>query len=366
MDGFETDEGIILIAATNRPDVLDPALLRPGRFDRQVVIDLPDVKGRESILKVHTRHVPIDGDVDLSKVGRATPGFSGAELASLVNEAALRATLLNRDRVNMADFEEARDRVRFGREKSRRVLDDKERKVTAYHEAGHAVVGCLHPGVEPLHKVTIIPRGMSLGATMILPEKDRYQQRKEQMLGMICFAFGGRLAEELFCGDVTSGAYDDIRKATEIARNMVTLFGMSDKLGPVNLAEREETLFLGGDSVRSRAFSEETSRVIDEEVKRILDDCYAVARAYIESHRKELETLAQALLTYETVHAEEVAAIVGGATPEEAHARFERSHPTPPPAKVKPPRPEPGVEPQRAPLPRPEEGLPPAGEPAVP
>jgi len=214
--------------------------------------------------------------------------------------------------------------------------------------------------------VTIIPRGMSLGATMILPEKDRYQQRKEQMLGTICFAFGGRLAEELFCGDVTSGAYDDIRKATDIARSMVTLFGMSDKLGPVNLAEREETLFLGGESVRSRAFSEETSRVVDAEVKRILDDCYAVARAYLESHRKELETLAQALLTYETIHAEEVAAIVGGATPEEAHARFERSHTTPPPAKVKPPRPEPGAEPQRAPLPRPEEGLPPAGEPAVP
>jgi cell division protease FtsH len=366
MDGFETDEGIILIAATNRPDVLDPALLRPGRFDRQVVIDLPDVKGREAILKVHTRHVPIDADVDLSKVGRATPGFSGAELASLVNEAALRATLLNRDRVNMADFEEARDRVRFGREKNRRVLDDQERKVTAYHEAGHALVGSLHPGVEPLHKVTIIPRGMSLGSTMILPEKDRYQQRREQMLGMICFAFGGRLAEEIFCGDVTSGAYDDIRKATDIARSMVTLFGMSDKLGLVNLAEREDPVFLGGEAIRNHPFSEETAKLIDAEVKRIIDECYATARGYIESHRNELENLAQALLKYETIHAEEVSAIVKGATADAAHALYERSHPLPPPAKSKPPRPEPGAEPQRSPLPRPEEGLPPAREPAVP
>jgi cell division protease FtsH len=324
------------------------------------------VKGREAILKVHTRHVPIDGDVELSKVARATPGFSGAELASLVNEAALRATLLNRDRVNMADFEEARDRVRFGREKSRRVLDEKERKVTAYHEAGHALVGAMHPGVEPLHKVTIIPRGMSLGATMILPEKDRYQQRREQMLGMICFAFGGRLAEELFCNDVTSGAYDDIRKATDIARSMVTLFGMSEKLGPVNLAEREEAIFLGGEVVKSRAFSEETARVIDAEVKRILDECYATARGYIESHKNELENLAQALLKFETIHAEEVAAIVGGASPDEAHARFERSHPPLPPAKAKPPRPDPSVEPHRSPVVRPDEGLPPAGEPVVP
>jgi cell division protease FtsH len=368
MDGFETDEGIILIAATNRPDVLDPALLRPGRFDRQVVIDLPDVKGREAILKVHTRHVPLDPDVDLSRIARATPGFSGAELSSLVNEAALRATLLNRDRVNMADFEEARDRVRFGREKSGRVLDEKERKVTAYHEAGHALVGALHPGVEPLHKVTIIPRGMSLGATMVLPEKDRYQQRREQMLGSICFAFGGRVAEEVFCGDITSGAYDDIRRATDIARSMVTLFGMSDKLGPVNLAEREDAIFLGGEVLRSRAFSEETARLVDAEVKRILDECYATARRCVESHRQQLENLAQALLKFETIHAEEVAAIVKGASPEEAHALFERSHPPPQPAKLKPSLSDPGPDAQRSPLPRPKpevEGLPPAGEPVA-
>jgi len=367
MDGFETDEGIILVAATNRPDVLDPALLRPGRFDRQIVIDLPDVKGREAILAVHVRHVPLDADVKVDRVARATPGFSGAELASLVNEAALRATLLNRDRVNMADFEEARDRVRFGREKTAKVLDEKERRVTAFHEAGHALVGHLHPGVEPLHKVTIIPRGMSLGATMILPEKDRYQQRREQMLGTICFAFGGRLAEELFCGDVTSGAYDDIRKATDLARNMVTLFGMSDKLGPVNLAEREDAIFLGGEVVRNRAFSEETAKMIDAEVKRILDDCYAKARAMIEANRDALERVAAALMKYETIHAEEVAAIVDGASPDEAHARWERSHPSPPPAKPKAPRAETGAaEPERRGRTRPDEGLPPAGEPAVP
>ncbi|MBM4014305.1 MAG: ATP-dependent zinc metalloprotease FtsH [Planctomycetes bacterium] len=367
MDGFESDEGIILIAATNRPDVLDPALLRPGRFDRQIVIDLPDVKGREAIVAVHTRHVPLDADVKLDKVARATPGFSGAELASLVNEAALRATLLNRDRVNMADFEEARDRVRFGREKSGRTPDEKERRVTAYHEAGHALVGFLHPGVEPLHKVTIIPRGMSLGATMILPEKDRYQQRREQMLGTICFAFGGRLAEELFCGDVTSGAYDDIRKATDIARNMVTLFGMSEKLGPVNLAEREDAIFLGGEVVRNRAFSEATGQQIDAEIKRILDDCFAQARGMIEARRDALERIAAALMKYETIHGEEIAALVEGATPEEAHARFERSHPAPPPAKQRTPRVDSGAaDAVRAPAPRREEGLPPAGEPVAP
>ncbi len=367
MDGFETDEGIILVAATNRPDVLDPALLRPGRFDRQIVIDLPDVKGREAILAVHTRHVPLDADVKLDKAARATPGFSGAELASLVNEAALRATLLNRDRVNMADFEEARDRVRFGREKSGRVQDEKERVVTAYHEAGHALVGHLDAGVEPLHKVTIVPRGMSLGATMILPEKDRYQQRREQMLGMICFAFGGRLAEELFCGDVTSGAYDDIRKATDIARNMVTLFGMSERLGPVNLAEREDAIFLGGEVVRNRAFSEETAKVIDDEVKRILVECYQKARGVIETHRDALERVAQSLLKYETIHAEEIAALIEGASPDEAHAAYERSHPSPPPAKPKTPRADAVTsEAERRGIARPEDGRPPAGEPAVP
>ncbi|MSR47739.1 MAG: ATP-dependent zinc metalloprotease FtsH [Planctomycetes bacterium] len=367
MDGFETDEGIILIAATNRPDVLDPALLRPGRFDRQIVIDLPDVKGREAILTVHTRHVPLDADVKLDKAARATPGFSGAELASLVNEAALRATLLNRDRVNMADFEEARDRVRFGREKSGRALDESERRVTAYHEAGHALVGFLHQGVEPLHKVTIVPRGMSLGSTMILPEKDRYQQSREQMLGTICFAFGGRLAEELCCGDVTSGAYDDIRKATDIARNMVTLFGMSDVLGPVNLAEREDGVFLGGELVRNRAFSEATAKLIDSEVKKILDECYRQARATIESRRDVLDRIAAALMKYETIHGEEIAAIVEGATADEAHACYERSHPSPPPQKPKMPRAEPGsAAPERRVLPLADEGLPPAGEPAVP
>jgi cell division protease FtsH len=364
MDGFETDEGIILVAATNRPDVLDPALLRPGRFDRQIVIDLPDVKGREGILKVHVRHVPLDADVDLSVVARATPGFSGAELSSLVNEAALRATLLGRDRVNLADFEEARDRVRFGREKTARALDEKERKKTAYHEAGHALVGHLHPGVEPLHKVTIVPRGMSLGATFILPEKDRYTRGKQQMLGEICFAFGGRIAEELFCGDISSGAYDDIRKATETARNMVTLFGMSERLGPVNYAE-QDAVFLGGEIVRNKNYSEETATLIDGEVRRILDECYQQAKTFVLEHKPALENIAAALQKYETIHAEEVAAIVEGATPEGARARFDRSPPMPPPT-PKPPRADSGADARARTLPRPEEGLPPAGEPAVP
>jgi cell division protease FtsH len=361
MDGFETDEGIILVAATNRPDVLDPALLRPGRFDRQIVIDLPDVKGREAILKVHVRHVPIDSDVDLSVVARATPGFSGAELASLVNEAALRATLLGRDRVNLADFEEARDRVRFGREKTGRNQDEKERKKTAYHEAGHALVGHLHAGVEPLHKVTIVPRGMSLGATFILPEKDRYTRGKNQMLGEICFAFGGRIAEELFCGDISSGAYDDIKKATEVARNMVTLFGMSEKLGLVNYAE-QDAVFLGGEIVRNKNYSEETAKLIDLEVRRILDDCYQQAKATVIEHKVALEAIAAALLKYETIQAEEVAAILEGATPDEARARYDRSHPLPSP-KPKAPR---ADDTRARTMPRPEEGLPPAGEPAVP
>ena len=364
MDGFETDEGIILVAATNRPDVLDPALLRPGRFDRQIVIDLPDVKGREAILKVHVRHVPIDSDVDLSVVARSSPGFSGAELASLVNEAALRATLLGRDRVNLADFEEARDRVRFGREKTGRNQDEKERKKTAYHEAGHALVGHLHKGVEPLHKVTIVPRGMSLGATFILPEKDRYTRGKNQMLGEICFAFGGRIAEELFCGDISSGAYDDIKKATEVARNMVTLFGMSEKLGLVNYAE-QDAVFLGGEIVRNKNYSEETAKLIDAEVRHILDDCYQQAKATVIEHKDALERIAAALFKFETIHAEEVAALLEGATPDEARARFDRSHPLPPP-KPKPPRADAGADARARTLPRPEEGLPPAGEPAVP
>jgi cell division protease FtsH len=364
MDGFETDEGIILVAATNRPDVLDPALLRPGRFDRQIVIDLPDVKGREAILKVHVRHVPLDHDVDLAVVARATPGFSGAEIASLVNEAALRATLLGRDRVNLADFEEARDRIRFGREKTGRAQDEKERRKTAYHEAGHALVGHLHEGVEPLHKVTIVPRGMSLGATFILPEKDRYTRGREQMIGEICFAFGGRIAEELFCGDISSGAYDDIRKATETARNMVTLFGMSEKLGPVNYAE-QDAVFLGGEIVRNKNYSEETATIIDNEVRRIVDECYQEAKRLIVEHKETVEKIAAALLKYETIHLEELVAIVAGATPEEARASFDRSHPLPPP-KLKPPRSDTGADARARPLTRPEEGLPPAGEPAVP
>ncbi len=328
MDGFETDEGIILIAATNRPDVLDPALLRPGRFDRQIVIDFPDIKGREAILKVHIKGIPLAKDVSLEVAARGTPGFSGAELASLVNEAALRATLLNRDVVAMADFEEARDRVRFGREKMSKTMDEKDRRITAYHEAGHTLVGALHPDVEPMHKVTIIPRGLALGATMILPQKDRYHQRRGQLQGMISFAFGGRIAEEVFFGDITSGAYDDIRKATEIARMMVCQLGMSEKLGPVNLVERDDAIFLGGEIVRHRNYSEETARQIDAEVRRILEECYNFARSTILENKSKLETLAEALLKFETIHSEEVNCIVReGKSADEARAVWLKSHP---------------------------------------
>ncbi len=365
MDGFETDEGIILIAATNRPDVLDPALLRPGRFDRQIVIDLPDVKGREAILGVHTKDIRLEPSVNLATTARGTPGFSGAELANLVNEAALQAALDSRDAVSVSDLEEARDRVRFGREKSGRVMDEKEKRITAYHEAGHALVGAMHTGVEPLHKVTIIPRGMALGATMVLPEKDHYHQSRQQMLGLMCFAYGGRLAEEIFCGDVTSGAYDDIKKATEIARMMVTQWGMSDKLGPISYAESDDSIFLGNEIVKHRNFSETTAQLIDSEVKRFLDECYTTARTMIEENREKVEAIAEALLKYETVHGEEIEDILEGVTAEEAHRRYERKHALPPPPKPKPaPRVEP--EPNRARgFQEPEGDLPPAGEPAV-
>ena len=335
MDGFETDEGIILIAATNRPDVLDPALLRPGRFDRQVVIDLPDVHGREAILEVHTRNVQLEPSVDLQVIARATPGFSGAELASLVNEAALQTVLGGRERVSLADLEEARDRVRFGREKSARVMDEKEKRITAVHEAGHALVGALAPGVEPLHKVTIIPRGMALGATMTLPEKDRYHQRREEVLGLITFAYGGRIAEEMVFGDVTSGAYDDIRRATEMARTMVCQWGMSQKLGPVSYAERDDSIFLGNEVVKHRNYSEETARAIDQEVRAILDECYTKAHELVTKHRDKLDTIAEALMTYEIIHGEEVADLMAGKSAKEARERFERSRARPATSAVK-------------------------------
>jgi cell division protease FtsH len=312
MDGFDTDQGIILVAATNRPDVLDPALLRPGRFDRQITVGLPDLKGREAILRVHTKKVKVHPGVSLSHLARATPGFSGAELASMVNEAALLATLKNKDFVEFDDFEEARDKVRWGRQKKNRVMEEKERLETAFHEAGHAIVGHFKEGVEPLHKVTIIPRGMSLGATMVLPQKDRYSQKKKELLGYLAFAYGGRCAEELFCDDVSTGASDDIRRATELAREMVCHWGLSEKLGPIAYTESAENVFLGQELGRVKTHSEQTAQLIDSEVRKLLDDAYHSARQILDENRAAVDRVAHALMKYETLTGSEVAGIVAG------------------------------------------------------
>jgi cell division protease FtsH len=315
MDGFETDAGVIMIAATNRPDVLDPALLRPGRFDRQIVLDLPDVRGREAILVVHSQKVTIAPDVDLAQVARGTPMFSGAELEALINEAALIATLKNKDQVEQDDLDEARDKVRFGRQKKSRVMVEEDRRVTAYHEAGHAVVAAeLKDVVEPLHKVTIIPRGMALGATMQLPERDKYHHRKRELLGMLTVLFGGRTAEELFCDDISGGAANDIERATEIARAMVCSWGMSESLGPMALGESRGEVFLGDELLRSKNYSEATSEAIDREVRSILDRSHDRARGILEQRRGAVEEVAKALLRYETISGDEVRSMLGGAT----------------------------------------------------
>jgi cell division protease FtsH len=312
MDGFDTDEGIIVMAATNRPDVLDPALLRPGRFDRQVVIDLPDVKGREEILRIHARKVKLARDVDLKVVARATPMFSGADLASLINEAAIIATMKKKDAVEMADLEEARDKVLWGRQKKSRVVVEEEKRIAAYHEAGHALVASSLPECDPVHKVTIIPRGRAGGATMSLPERDRYMLSRAYCQAQLAVLFGGRVAEELFFPDISSGAQDDIRKATDLARRMVCEFGMSEKLGPVSYLEEEEHLFLGREIARTRNHSEETARAIDAEVRRFIDEAYARAREIISSRRDRLEAVAQALLKYETLTGDEIRSLLKG------------------------------------------------------
>jgi cell division protease FtsH len=321
MDGFDTDQGIILLAATNRPDVLDPALLRPGRFDRHIVINLPDLKGREEILRIHTRKVKVDPSVELSRAARATPGFSGADLEALVNEAALMAVTAGRERVTMADIEEARDKIRFGRSRKSIAMSEEEKRVTAYHEAGHTIVTLLSPKADPLHKVTIIPRGMALGATMSLPDRDRYGMGKKEVLARLRVLFGGRVAEELVCDDITSGAQNDIEQATELARLMVTKWGMSERVGPVSYAEGEEHLFLGREVTRSVNHSEDTANVIDEEVKRYLTEAHDDARKMLGEHLDGLHSVAQALLRYETLDADEVRAILAGEDIEEIRAR---------------------------------------------
>jgi cell division protease FtsH len=311
MDGFETKEGVILVAATNRPDVLDPALLRPGRFDRQILIDMPDIKGREGILKVHVRKITLARSVSLSRIARGTPGFSGADLANLVNEAALLAARRNKKSVGMAELEEARDKVRWGRERKSRVMDEEDRKVTAYHEAGHALVIALIPETEPLHKVTIIPRGIAyLGATMQLPEKDRYLEFRKKILGVIAGMFGGRAAEEMIFGDITAGSRNDIKVATNLARRMVCEWGMSEKMGPMTYGEHEEHLFLGREITRSSDYSEETAREIDREVKLIIDGCYRRAKKLLADNRDKLLALAGALLKYEVLDDVEIGQIV--------------------------------------------------------
>jgi cell division protease FtsH len=314
MDGFESNDGVILLAATNRPDVLDPALLRPGRFDRQIVVDMPDVKGRENILRVHTRKIPLAPDVNLGRVAKGTPGLSGADLANLVNEAALLAARRNKAHVDMADFEEAKDKVMLGVERKSLVLTDEERRLTAYHEAGHAVVSLRIPGLDPLHKITIVPRGRALGLTLWLPEEDRHNYTKYWLEGRLACAFGGRTAEELIFGleKVTTGAANDIEQATNIARRMVTQFGMSDKIGAIAVGDREQEIFLGREFAQRREISEQTSQVVDAEVKRIIDAAYAKAREILADNRDLLDRMAAALLERETIDRDEIELLVNG------------------------------------------------------
>ena len=311
MDGFESNDGVILIASTNRPDVLDPALLRPGRFDRRVVVSRPDVRGREGILKVHTRKIPLGEDVDISVIARGTPGFTGADLANLVNEAALNAARYNKKLVAMADFELAKDKVLMGAERRSMVISNEEKRVTAYHEAGHTLVGLKVPNADPVHKVTIIPRGMALGLTQQLPEGDRHNYSEEYLLGQIAILMGGRIAEESFLGSITTGASNDIERATELARAMVCEYGMSE-MGPLTFGKKEEQIFLGREIAQHRDFSEETAIKIDEQVKKIVTAQYQRARNIIEENREVMVKLSECLLERETLDAVEIRRIVAG------------------------------------------------------
>ena len=318
MDGFEGNEGIIVIASTNRPDVLDPALLRPGRFDRQVVVSLPDIRGREQILKVHMRKVPLDADVDASVIARGTPGFSGADLANLVNEAALFAARQDKRTVTMGEFEQAKDKIMMGAERKSMVMSEKERQNTAYHEAGHCIVGYLVPEHDPSYKVSIIPRGRALGVTMFLPEEDRYSLSKRMIISQICSLFGGRIAEEMTLGPdgITTGASNDIERATKMAKAMVTKWGLSEKLGPLMYAEDDGEVFLGMSAGSARPqVSNETAMKIDVEVRSIIDSCYATAEQILEENREKLEMMKDALLEYETIDKVQIDEIMAGRKP---------------------------------------------------
>jgi cell division protease FtsH len=313
MDGFNANDGVIIVAATNRPDVLDPALLRPGRFDRQIVIDMPDQKGREEILKIHVKEIKMSDKVDLSKIARGTPGFSGAELANLVNEAALMAARNDKENVTQDDLEEARDKVRFGRERKSRKMDEKDNRRTAWHEAGHALVTVIIPECEPLHKVTIVPRGVAyLGATMQLPEKDKYHYTKNEFKAQLATLMAGRVAERITFDDISSGAKSDIKYASDIARKMVCEWGMSDSMGPLAYGEREEHIFLGREIDKHKDYSEETAKNIDREIRSIIDEAEAKATQILTDHKDKLDAIGDALMKYEVIDGDEVNLIVNG------------------------------------------------------
>jgi cell division protease FtsH len=327
MDGFDTQEGIIIIAATNRPDVLDPALLRPGRFDRQIMVSLPDIRGRDGILRVHAKNIKLDPAVDLGVIARGTPGFSGADLANLLNEAALLAARTSKKAVGMAELEEARIKVRWGRERRSMAMSDEDKKFTAWHEAGHALVNVLLKHTNPLHKVTIIPRGQSLGSTMSLPKGDVLNHRRKEMLDLIAMTMAGRIAEEIVADDISTGASGDIQQATSLARSMVCQWGMSDKLGMVLYGGDGEPMMVGRDMMQRKDYSEHTAEEIDAEVKRIIKEGYDVAKQLITEHRDKLELIANALLEFETLDGEQVADIINTG----------KFTPPPPPAQVDPP-----------------------------
>jgi cell division protease FtsH len=310
MDGFESNEGVILIAATNRPDVLDPALLRPGRFDRQVVVPTPDLRGRKRILEVHTKRTPLDADVDLDVLARGTPGFSGADLENLVNEAALQAAKLNQDALDMRDFEYAKDKVLMGRERRSLILSEEEKRITAYHEAGHALAAKLLPGSDPVHKVTIIPRGRALGITMQLPEEDRHGYSRTYLLNNLVVLLGGRVAEELIFDDITTGASNDIERVTRMTRKMVCEWGMSDAIGTLAIGETGEEVFIGREWIQNKNYSEDTARLVDAEVKRIIDNAHSRCRELLQSNGDILRRIADALLERETVSGEELEKLI--------------------------------------------------------
>jgi len=311
MDGFDPSHGVILVAATNRPDVLDPALLRPGRFDRQIVVDNPDIKGREEIFKIHTRKVALSKNVDLKKLSKATPGFSGADIANMVNEAALLAARLRKNRVSMAEFEEARDKVLMGVARKSKLIPPKDKKITAYHEAGHTIVNIFTEYSDPIHKVSVIPRGMALGITSTLPENDNYHLSKLRILDDICVLMGGRVAEEIIFGDVCTGAMNDINRATELARKMVTQWGMSDTLGPITYGQKDEPIFIGKEIATHKDYSEKTAEKIDEEIKNIITSQYERAKKILIDNKDNMIKLANTLYERETLDSEEIYELLG-------------------------------------------------------